>query len=211
MTDAFRPPYPGYDVLDKWHSPSWNDQTREVMIDRATPPEPVFFGAGEYRTLQALCDRVVPQPERAAPIPVAPWIDAACAAGRGSGTRYADMPEGGTAWRRGLSALDAEAQARHGAGFADIADGARDAILRAVDAGDLAAPAAWGDMPAQRFLRHTALKQIVQVYYVHPAAMSEIGYGGPAAPRGYVRLGADRADPWEAPPGDWSDRAGDAS
>lgn len=47
------------------------------------------------------------------------------------------------------------------------------------------------------------LAAIVKIYYAHPAAMSEIGFGGPASPRGYVRLGADRFDGWEAPPGDW--------
>ncbi|MGH6677602.1 MAG: gluconate 2-dehydrogenase subunit 3 family protein, partial [Bradyrhizobium sp.] len=34
--------------------------------------------------------------------------------------------------------------------------------------------------------------------YAHPAAWSEIGFGGPASPRGYVRLGANRRDEWEA-------------
>ena len=29
MSD-FRTPYSNYDVLDKWDSPSWNDQTRAV-------------------------------------------------------------------------------------------------------------------------------------------------------------------------------------
>ena len=33
MTD-FRTPYPAYDVLDKWDSPSWNEQTREVVRKR---------------------------------------------------------------------------------------------------------------------------------------------------------------------------------
>jgi hypothetical protein len=45
------------------------------------------------------------------------------------------------------------------------------------------------------------LDEIVRAYYAHPAAWSEIGFGGPASPRGYVRLAAGRQDPWEAPPG----------
>jgi hypothetical protein len=39
---------------------------------------------------------------------------------------------------------------------------------------------------------------VVGIYYAHPAAWSEIGFGGPASPRGYVRLGFDERDPWEA-------------
>jgi hypothetical protein len=56
----------------------------------------------------------------------------------------------------------------------------------------------WGDLPAGGFFLHVLLKQTVGFYYSHPAAWSEIGFGGPASPRGYVRLGFDERDPWEA-------------
>jgi hypothetical protein len=39
---------------------------------------------------------------------------------------------------------------------------------------------------------------IVLAYYAHPTAWSEIGWGGPASPRGYVRLDFNERDPWEA-------------
>jgi hypothetical protein len=39
---------------------------------------------------------------------------------------------------------------------------------------------------------------IVLAYYAHPSAWSEIGWGGPASPRGYVRLDFNDRDPWEA-------------
>ena len=42
------------------------------------------------------------------------------------------------------------------------------------------------------------IPDIVGAYYAHPVAWNEIGFGGPAAPRGYVRLDFDRRDPWEA-------------
>jgi hypothetical protein len=42
------------------------------------------------------------------------------------------------------------------------------------------------------------LKTLVSIYYAHPEAWNEIGFGGPASPRGYARLGMDRRDPWEA-------------
>jgi hypothetical protein len=38
----------------------------------------------------------------------------------------------------------------------------------------------------------------VFAYYAHPTAWSEIGWGGPASPRGYVRLDFNERDPWEA-------------
>ena len=42
------------------------------------------------------------------------------------------------------------------------------------------------------------LKTVVGFYYAHPKAWNEIGFGGPASPRGYVRLGFSERDPWEA-------------
>jgi hypothetical protein len=198
MTLPFHTPYPGYDVLAKWRTPSYNDQTRELFERRATPPPRRFFTEEEWRVLEALCARVIPQ-RRPRPVPIAAWIDAACFEERGTGTWYETMPDNLTAWRRGLAAIDAEAHARHATGFATLDGAAQDRLLKAVDKDDLAARDAWGDMPAMKFFRHTALKQIVSIYYTQPDAMSEIGYGGPASPRGYVRLGPDSADGWEAP------------
>ena len=55
----------------------------------------------------------------------------------------------------------------------------------------------WRDLPAGGFFLHHLLKHVVAVYYAHPAAWSEIGFGGPASPRGYVRLQPNRHDNWE--------------
>ena len=35
------------------------------------------------------------------------------------------------------------------------------------------------------------------VYYAHPWAWDEIGYGGPAYPRGHMRLEEGEPEPWE--------------
>ena len=174
MSD-FQSPYPGYDILSKWDSPSWNDQTRRVMRDRLenVPPRR-FFNADEWLVLEALCARILPQPERAEPVPIAPCIDAALFEGRGSGTRFADLPPDPDAWRHGLAAFDAEAAQRHGAGFAALPADAQDAILANATAGDLRGPA-WDGLPSRRFMRILVLPAVVSIYYVHPAGMSEIG------------------------------------
>jgi hypothetical protein len=48
------------------------------------------------------------------------------------------------------------------------------------------------------FFADPLLKAIAGLSYAHPVAWSDIGFGGPASPRGYVRLGFDTRDPWEA-------------
>ena len=53
-------------------------------------------------------------------------------------------------------------------------------------------------MTSDVFFRTRLAKDIVFAYYAHPTAWSEIGWGGPASPRGYVRMDYDERDPWEA-------------
>ena len=198
MAERFRNPYPDYDVLAKWDSPSWNDQTREVVSKRLreVPPRR-FLSETQYATLEAVCDRVMPQPERGADkVPITPWIDARLFDNQGSGTRYEPMPPLQECWRRGLDAVEAEAQHRFGRAYPALDPAEQDMILTAMNKGETGSPA-W-DLPAQMFMRHELLRLIVEVYYAHPAAWSEIGFGGPASPRGYLRLQPNRHDSWEA-------------
>ena len=53
-------------------------------------------------------------------------------------------------------------------------------------------------MPPAIFFDQRLLHDIVLAYWSHPTAWNEIGWGGPASPRGYVRMGYDERDPWEA-------------
>jgi hypothetical protein len=195
MADRF----PGYDVLSKRNSPSWNDKTREVVDERlATPADQHrFFNDDEWRTLNALCDRIIPQPAERERVPLAAMIDEKIFEHKTDGYRDARLPPLGEAWRRGLAALEAEARARHGQAFHDLSAGEQDALLQAAHKG-LLGHDAWGDMPAKLFFAKRAVHDIVAAYYAHPTAWNEIGFGGPAAPRGYVRMDADRRDPWEA-------------
>lgn len=192
--------YPGYDVLAKRQTPSWNPQTRDVIEQRLAidPDEHAFFTDPEWQALRAVCDRIIPQPpDRARPVPIAAMIDDKLAQGVGDGYRDSRLPPMGEAWRRALAALEALALVRHNHRFADLSGPEQDAILGAVQQGYADHPA-WGDMPPELFFTKRLLFDIVGAYYASPAAWSEIGFGGPAGPRGYVRMGYDKRDPWEA-------------
>jgi hypothetical protein len=191
-------PYPGYDVLAKWDSPSYDETTRAVLAQRleAVPPRR-FLDQDEWALLEAVNRRLLPQPERAAPIPITPWIDAMLHENRGEGFRQPEVPPMRQAWRTGLAAIEAEARSRHGKPFAALDPAAQDATLQAIADGH-ADSAHWQGLPAQAFLVQMLLKAAAGIYYAHPAAWSEIGFGGPASPRGYVRLGFDQRDSWEA-------------
>lgn len=190
--------YPGYDVLAKWDTPSFDARTRAVLARRleAVPPRR-FLDEAEWTLLEAVNRRLLPQPERLSPIPITPWIDAMLHEDRGEGYRLSGTPPLRQAWRLGLAALDDEARLRHAQGFAALDDDAQDDVLRLL-AADRAQSPLWEAVPAQRFFTDLLLKTAAGIYYAHPAAWNEIGFGGPASPRGYVRLGPGQRDPWEA-------------
>lgn len=190
--------FPDYDVLRKRHTPSWNEATRRVIDQRlALPREPHFFTEHEWMTLSAVCDRIVPQPKNRPPIPVPAMIDHKMTNDTTDGYRHYRLPKMQEAWRRGLDALDQEAQSHHGARFCALSPAERDALLTKMQHGELSG-AAWGDMPCKVFFSDRMVHDIVAAYYAHPTSWNEIGFGGPASPRGYVRMGFDRRDSWEA-------------
>ncbi|MBV9655718.1 MAG: gluconate 2-dehydrogenase subunit 3 family protein [Acetobacteraceae bacterium] len=189
--------YPDYDVLAKRDTPSWNDVTRRTVYRRLDLPRmPRYFSEAEWRTLGAVCDRIMPQPSGRERIPLPALVDAKIFERHEDGYRLASMPGQGEAWKRGLAALDAEARTRHELDFASLGPDDQDALLRAMQKGELTHDA-WGGMPSKAFFEHRVIADVTHCYYSHPIAWNEIGFGGPASPRGYVRMGLNRRDPWE--------------
>lgn len=201
MDHPSRTPYPGYDVLDKWSSPDWDDQTREVVRRRLLDvPPPRFFTDLERQRLEAVVARIVPQPERspAERIPIVPWIDAKLHEDQRDGYRYEGMPPQREAWRGGLAGIEETAKALFdGKRFVDLESCAQDEVLRRIEHGDPPG-ATWKTLPARRFFTSMLCVTIVKTYYAHPSAWSEVGYNGPSSPRGHMRIWENGVDPWEA-------------
>jgi hypothetical protein len=196
----FRPGsrFPGYDVLSKRQGPSWNAKTREVIARRLSiGSQPKFFTADEFLIVLAVADRIVPQPTTRSPIPVAALVDHKLHLAQSDGYRLPGSPRDGEAWRLGLKALDAEAGAAFGGRFHELAKAEQDLLLARMQKGELRC-SAWATMASDTFFRMRLARDVVHAYYAHPTAWSEIGWGGPASPRGYVRMDYDERDPWEA-------------
>src|SRR6185437_5717307 len=139
MTDR----YPGYDVLAKRWTQSWNETTRQVIDRRlSVPRRPRFFTAVEWQTLNAVCDRIMPQPKERPPVPLAAYVDQKMTEGLLDGYRYAQMPPQGEAWQRGLAALDQAAQEALGERFHALSADQKDGLLRRMQQAELTG-AAW--------------------------------------------------------------------
>ncbi len=190
--------YPGFRTLDQ--RKFWDAATREVVLDRVnTIPKIRFFTAQEARLLEAVCSRVLPQDDRdeARKIPIVPQIDKRLYENVSDGYRYEDMPPDREAFRLGLQAIDEIAQAEHGKPFVDIHAREQETILRSLhDAKPRAAHEIWARMPVHRFWM-LLVKECAENYYAHPWAWDEIGFGGPAYPRAYMRLERGEPEPWE--------------
>jgi hypothetical protein len=199
--ETFRSRYPNYNVLDKWASPDWDDQTREVVRHRLEEiPSIRFFSSEEEQTLAAIVERIVPQPDRSEfeRVPIVPWIDEKLYEDKRDGYRYEEMPPQREAWRLGLKGINETAQGLFAEKqFIDLDPLSQDVVLTHVARGN-PADEPWKQLSAVRFFRDILCATIVKIYYAHPLAWNEIGYNGPSSPRGHVRKWEGGVDPWEA-------------
>jgi hypothetical protein len=185
--------YPDYNVLDE--AEHWDDVTRRLVLDRLEKVPPIrFFTQGEAVTLGAFCDLVLAQ-DREPKIPVLNMVDAKFFAGELDGFHYADMPDDRETWRRLALGLDAAAH-QHGADdFAGASEDVRTQVVDALAKGKLHGEV-WDELAPDKTWKVVS-RAILSAFYSHPWAWNEIGFGGPAYPRGYKNLGIDRREPFE--------------
>lgn len=183
--------FPGYDVLGE--QSAWDPVTRGVVLARLGPLPPIaFFTPDEEAVARPLLDRLLAQ-DGEPKIPVFELVDSRLVEGETDGWRHDDMPEDGEAWRRSLAALEADALDATGRRFVELDAGAQRELLEDVRTGD-----EWHGLPAPR-VWSLWMRYACAAFYSHPWAWNEIGYGGPAYPRGYKAMGLDAREPWEVP------------
>ncbi len=188
--------YPDYNVLDE--ASHWDETTRKVVMSRIEEMPPIrFFTAAEAITLGAFCDVVLAQ-DREPKVPVLNMVDAKLFAGKLDGFRYADMPDDRETWRRVAVGLDAAAR-QHGCHeFHSAPRKVQDMVIEAFSQGQLHGQV-WDELPPSRAFG-VVMRAVLSTFYSHPWAWNEIGFGGPAYPRGYARMGVGQREEWEGAP-----------
>jgi hypothetical protein len=188
-TPGGRGRFPGFDAVSE--AGHWDDATRVVVLARLAAPSTLeFFGPAEEATVRALCDRLLAQ-DAEPRVPVVEAVDARLLAREGDGYRYDDMPEDWDAWRRSLYALDCDARARHGRRFHTLSFDLQRHLVEQVQLAD-----EWHGMPGHRVFS-LWMRYVTTAFYAHPWAWNEIGFPGPAYPRGYKSLSLGRREPFE--------------
>jgi hypothetical protein len=191
--------YPDFDVLAE--SDHWDETTRRVVHDRLERVPPFrFFDERERSILEAFCNVVTDQ-HREPRIPVLPYVDEKLFGGKLDGWQYADMPDDRETWRLVATGLDEAARGEWRApSFAEAPPSVQADIVKHFAAGSLRGEA-WDRLNVSRAWG-VVMRAVLSAFYSHPWAWNEIGFGGPAYPRGYAAFGSPglggEAESWEA-------------
>ena len=187
--------FPGFDAVSQ--SRHWDSATAGVVLSRiGQQPAMRYFTPAEQAAATALCDQLLDQhddrPDEPR-VPVVNMIDARLAEKQTDGWRYHDMREDGLAWRESLAALDEDAIARFGGEFATCSPEHQATLIEFVRqrGSDL-----WHGMPASH-VWNLWTRYACTAFYSHPFAWNEMGFPGPAYPRGYKNPGVGRREPFE--------------
>jgi Gluconate 2-dehydrogenase subunit 3 len=185
--------YPDYDCLEQ--ADHWDPQTRRVVRDRLEhPPSFAFFDKSEAGTLTPFCDIVLAQDSEPR-VPVLAFVDQKLAAGRLDGFQYAGMPDDRETWHLVARGLDEAAREQAGDSYARLEWSVQEKLADQFAEGNLKGRV-WDEIDQKRAWS-VVLRSVLAAFYAHPWAWNEIGFGGPAYPRGYARLGGGLRESWE--------------
>ena len=191
--------YPGYSTLAQ--QDFWDEATRTVVNQRVHQVPPIrFFTPTETAIMLLVCEHILPQGDRipSSRIPIVPFIDERLFLRHGPGYRFEDMPPDGEAYRQGLQAIERIAGQSFGRNFQELTWLEQERLLKSIHDGQPleGAEETWKTLPIHRYWA-LLVTDCIDVYYAHPLAWDEIGFGGPAYPRAYTRLERGEPEPWE--------------
>lgn len=188
--------YPSYNVMTQ--QDHWDDHTQTIVEKRLQRESDYrYVSLVEAEFLRAWCSLLMDD-ERGEIIQyVLSHIDGSFSQNKGEGQRKSGTPEAKTLIREGIKAVDSAAQMLDSKLFFQLNEFQQKQLMTSISDGNLAHTELWEGIPQKEFFQKL-LNMAVEAYYSHPIVWSEIGYGGPAYPRGYVRTGRGQLDPWEA-------------
>ena len=186
--------FPGFNVLTQ--SEHWDEATRSAVADRMHDLPPIrFFTPAEEAAAMVVLDQLMYQ--RSAPgearIELVRMVDSRLAEDETDGWHYDDMPDDGAAWRLSLAALDDDAEAVFGRSAARLEWDDQTRLLASINGSP---DEHWHELPRKRIWDLWS-RYAATAFYSHPYAWNEIGFSGPAYPRGYKNPGVDKLEPYE--------------
>ncbi len=190
--------YAGFSTLAQ--RPFWDEATRKVVDKRVKDaPQRRYLSEQAWEFWSTVFAHLIPQTDRTPErqINLVAGLDHRLEVNETIGYRYEDMPHDRVVYAWGIDAINAEAKHRYGGEFMVLPYRQQDVVLKALhDGRPEAASDIWKKMSVHRFWQ-MIMGDAIEAYYAHPWAWDEIGFGGPAYPRAYTRLGRGEPEPWE--------------
>ncbi|USG66335.1 gluconate 2-dehydrogenase subunit 3 family protein [Brevibacillus ruminantium] len=188
--------YPAYDVWEE-HS-EWDPHTRKIVGSRKTPQVACqFLTKEESMLLQTIVSVLVDEHRLEVLTYVTQHLDESLASPIGESQRKVGLPPKKELFRMGLAGINEESHFHYHTDFIALKREEQQTVLEEIAANRASHASSWSQVQAKDFFQKL-LHDTVSAYYSHPLVWSDIGYGGPAYPRGYVRVEKGLTDPWEA-------------
>ena len=186
--------YPGYDVL------ALQDErdavTRQIVNKRLGPFQYKVCSHWEQTMIKTLAEHLTYDCRDEVLTWITAHVDQQLASPTGEAQRKPNTPPQRELIRGGLKMLDAWSKNQYGQAFLQLEQDQQFQIINSLQTGSLETIKGW-DHSLQKDLFKKLVGLVIEAYYSHPWTWSEMGYGGPSYPRGYVRIGLGVTDPWE--------------
>lgn len=190
--------YPSYHVMDQ--KDHWDDHTQKVVGSRLTSQlEHRFLTTLEAETLKRIAGDLVNEDREEIIKYIVDYMDQTLSSEWGEGQRKVGVPKAQVLVREGLKAIDKSAEKQYGLQLLALDSPSRLHLLEQLSENQVAPVEDWQPLSQVEVFKKL-LSMSIEAYYSHPTIWSEMGYGGPAYPRGYIRTQLGQLDPWEAQP-----------
>jgi hypothetical protein len=191
-----QPHYPSFNVLDELDA--WDDHPQSIVSARLSPSkQSKFLNAKEAKMLLVICGLLMNDSSSDVLLFVIDHFDETLQSSPGESQRKAGIPPGKDLIRLGLQSLEKTAENNYSASFQTLDPIVQIELIQAISEGKMEPSLDFHSAIQQAFFQKV-MSLTIESYCSHPKVWSEIGYAGPAYPRGYVRAQLGQLDPWEA-------------
>lgn len=175
----------------------WDDHSREIVEKRLQQQPYQNLSLQESILLTQICAQLLDDTRDSILHYVVGHFDNQLGSDIGENQRKANVPKATVLIREGIRAIEHYATITYGKLYAGLPEEEKRTVLTKMMNNDITLMADGVTIAAKELFNklHT---EAVNAYYSHPTVWSEIGYAGPAYPRGYVRSELGHRDPWEA-------------
>ncbi|MEI3607188.1 gluconate 2-dehydrogenase subunit 3 family protein [Pseudogracilibacillus sp. SE30717A] len=190
--------YPTFNVMDE--KEYWDSHTQEIVgnrLDKKLTPDLKFFTIDEVDTLYSLCSILLDDQRRPILTFIVHHFDNILQANIGESQRKANVPKQPLLIREGMELLNQVCHKKYNFTFKALNKEVKKKVVKGLMEGVFPLQDGKKSIPSLDFI-HKIFYEATAAYYSHPTVWSEIGYAGPAYPRGYVRTELGLTDPWEA-------------